>query len=627
MKKKSTRRDFLCLTGATACAAAAVPAFAQSGEQKRPNILWIVSEDNGPNLGCFGDKYADTPNLDRLAARGTRYSTVWSSAPVCAPARTAIITGMLPTATGSEHMRSQTRLPSNMLMFPCYLRQAGYYCTNNAKEDYNLEKTGQVWDESSKKAHWRNRKPGQPFFAVFNFETTHESQIRARPHPPVHDPATVRLPAFHPDTPEVRLDWAQYHDKMTEMDRQAGQLLRQLDEDGLTEDTIVFYYGDNGPGMPRFKRWPYNSGLHVPLIVVIPDKFRQMAGGDYRPGSESKRLLSFLDLAPTVLSLAGIRPPEFMHGSPFHGIHRARPHEYVHGFRGRMDERYDLVRSVRDKRFVYVRNYRPEVIYGQFLAYMFETPTTRIWKRLYDEGKLKPPMTYFWETKPVEELYDLENDPDEVKNLAASPQYRAVLDRFRKIQRDYLVRIRDLGFLPEDEIHSRTKRDSPYEMGHDEGRYPVEKVLDIAGLATSGKGAEESSLRVALQAEDSAVRWWAVRGLTLRGSKAVKQAVEEIRRCMADPCPSVRVVAAHAIAEYEDGVERDKALALLVELANVKTNGLYVALAALNAIVALGPKAASVRERVKGLPGSDPRLPDRLNGYIPRLLEAIAASS
>ncbi len=626
MKTKSTRRDFLCLTGATACAAASVSTLAQSGKQKRPNILWVVSEDNGPNLGCFGDKYAVTPNLDRLAARGTRYSNVWSSAPVCAPARTAIITGMLPTATGSEHMRSQTRLPFDMLMFPCYLRGAGYYCTNNAKEDYNLEKTGQVWDESSKKAHWRNRKPGQPFFAVFNFETTHESQIRARPHIPVHDPAKVRLPAFHPDTPEVRLDWAQYHDKMTEMDRQAGQLLRQLDEDGLTEDTIIFYYGDNGPGMPRFKRWPYNSGLHVPLIVVIPNKFRELAGADYRPGGESKRLLSFVDLAPTVLSLAGIRPPEFMHGSPFHGIHRGRSHEYIHGFRGRMDERYDMVRSVRDKRFVYVRNYRPEMIYGQFLAYMFETPTTRIWKQMYDKGSLKPPMTYFWETKPVEELYDLENDPDEVKNLAAMPQYRAVLERFRKVQRDYLVGIRDLGFLPEDEIHARTKGDSPYEMGHDQGRYPIEKVLDIAEFATSGKSDEESVLRVALQAEDSAVRWWAVRGVTLRGAKAVGQAVEEIRRTLADPCPSVRVVAAHAMAEFEEGAERDKALAVLVELANVEINGLYVALAALNAIAALGPKAESLRARVAALPARDPRLPERLNGYVPRLLEAIASS-
>ena len=547
MKDRSTRRDFLYLTGAAACTVAGFPAPSDAMQGKRPNILWIVSEDNGPNLGCFGDKFAVTPNLDRLAERGTIYTNVWSSAPVCAPARTAIITGMLPTATGSEHMRSQTRLPEGILMFPCYLRKAGYYCTNNAKEDYNLEKTGQVWDESSKKAHWRNRKPGQPFFAVFNFETTHESQVRIRPHTPVHDPAQVPLPAFHPDAPEVRQDWAQYHDKMTEMDRQAGELLHQLEEDGLMEDTIVFYYGDNGPGMPRFKRWPYNSGLNVPLIVVIPDKYRHLAGPDHRRGGKSDRLLSFVDLAPTVLSLAGLQPPDFMHGSPFHGVRRGVRHEYIHGFRGRMDERYDMVRSVRDKRFVYVRNYRPELIYGQFLAYMFQTPTTRVWKRLYDQGKLKPPMTYFWEKKPAEELYDLEKDPHEVNNLAALPGYKNVIERFRKVQRDYLLKIRDVGFLPEDEIHARSKGDTPYEMGHDAARYAIGEVLHMADLATSGKDGAEAGLRAGLESKDSAVRWWGVRGLILRGSKAVGAAGDQIRKAMADPSPSVRVVAAACV--------------------------------------------------------------------------------
>ena len=622
MKNRSTRRDFLYLAGAAACTVAGNPAPSETRQGKRPNILWIVSEDNGPNLGCFGDHFAVTPNLDRLAERGTIYTNVWSSAPVCAPARTAIITGILPTATGSEHMRSQTSLPPGILMFPCYLREAGYYCTNNAKEDYNLAKTGQVWDESSKKAHWRNRKPGQPFFAVFNFETTHESQVRIRPHTPVHDPAKAPLPPFHPDTPEVRQDWAQYHDKMTEMDGQAGELLRQLDEDGLIEDTIVFYYGDNGPGMPRFKRWPYNSGLNVPLIVVIPDKYRHLAGPDYRRGGKSDRLLSFVDLAPTVLTLAGLEPPSFMHGSPFHGGHRGERHEYIHGFRGRMDERYDMVRSVRDKRFVYVRNYRPELIYGQFLAYMFETPTTRVWKSLYDQGRLKPPMTYFWEQKPAEELYDLEKDPLEVNNLAAVPAFKNVLARFRRVQREYLLEIKDVGFLPEDEIHARSKGDTPYEMGHDDARYPIEKVLRMADLATSGKEGTDQ-IRAALESKDSAVRWWAVRGLMLRGAGAVGAAGDEIRKAMADPSPSVRVVAAHAVAEFGGETDRNQALEVLLGLSNVTNNSLYLALAALNAIEALGTKADAVRGRVAMLPKTSPAIPQRLSDYVPRLEQII----
>jgi uncharacterized sulfatase len=253
----------------TALVAGLVPHLASAADapQARPNILWITSEDNGPAFGCYGDTYAQTPNLDALAAKGMIYLHCWSNAPVCAPARTAIITGVYPTSTGSEHMRSLVRLPANMRMFPQFLRDAGYYCTNNSKEDYNVEKPGQVWDESSPRAHWKNRKPGQPFFAVFNHMQTHESQIRKRPHEWKHDPAKVRVPAYHPDTPEVRQDWAQYYDQMTEMDGLAGRKLRELEEAGVADDTIVFYYGDHGPGMPRCKRSACYSGLQVPLIV------------------------------------------------------------------------------------------------------------------------------------------------------------------------------------------------------------------------------------------------------------------------------------------------------------------------------------------------------------------------
>ncbi|MGH9631454.1 MAG: sulfatase family protein, partial [Bryobacteraceae bacterium] len=317
--------------------------LASAADKPRPNILWITSEDNGPHLGAYGDTYATTPNLDKLAARGRIYLNAWSNAPVCAPARTTIISGLYPTCTGSEHMRSMTRLPEGMKMYPCYLREAGYYATNNSKEDYNLEHTGKVWDESSNKAHWRNRKPGQPFFAVFNFTVTHESQVRKRPHKAVHDPAKAPVPAYHPDVPEVRRDWAQYYDNLTTMDGQAGEVLRQLEQDGLAEDTIVFYYGDHGPGMPRCKRWPYNSGLHVPLIVYLPKKFRRLAPKEYKPGGKSERLVSFVDLAPAVLSTAGIKPPSHMQGHAFLGEFQAPEQPHVFGFRGRMDERYDMV--------------------------------------------------------------------------------------------------------------------------------------------------------------------------------------------------------------------------------------------------------------------------------------------
>ena len=266
-------------------------------------------------------------------------------------------------------------------MFPQLLRGAGYYCTNNAKEDYNLSQPGEVWNESSKKAHWKNRAAGQPFFAVFNCEKSHESKLRVRPHDQIHPPAQVRVPAYHPDTPEVRQDWAQYYDAVTEADADAGKRLRELEQAGLADDTIVFYFADHGSGMPRNKRWPRESGLHVPLVVFIPEKFKALGGARLpsrrrvRPAGELCRLRSH-----------GAQPGRhrtaaWMQGHAFLGKYQQPPQPFVFGFRGRMDERYDLVRCVTDGRFVYIRNFRPDKIYGQHLDYMWQTPTTRVWER------------------------------------------------------------------------------------------------------------------------------------------------------------------------------------------------------------------------------------------------------
>ncbi|NOX54535.1 MAG: sulfatase-like hydrolase/transferase [Planctomycetes bacterium] len=602
--------------GATRCDAA---------ERSRPNILWITSEDNGPHLGCYGDKYADTPNLDRLAAKGMIYQVCWSNAPVCAPARTAIISGVYPPSTGSEHMRSMVRMPPFMKMYPQFLREAGYYCTNNRKEDYNLEKPGRVWDESSRRAHWKNRKPGQPFFAIFNHTISHESQIRRRPHTLVHDPAKVRVPAYHPDTPEVRHDWAQYYDKLTEMDALAGRNLRELEEAGLEDDTIVFYYGDHGPGMPRCKRWPYDSGLRVPLIVYIPEKFSHLRPKDYVPGGCSDRLVSFVDLAPTLLSLVGIKPPKWMQGHAFAGKYEEPPQPYVYGFRGRMDERYDMVRSVRDHRFVYIRNYMPHKIYGQYIAYMFQTPTTQVWKRLYDEGQLKPPQTFFWERKPPEELYDLQNDPDEVHNLANSPDHQEVLQRLRKAQRDLVLQIRDVGFLPEGEIHSRSLGSTPYQMGHDESRYPLRRILEAAELASSLQPSALPRLCQLLHDEDSAVRYWAAMGIQMRGRSAVERSRSLLQNALNDSSPYVRILAAQSLAEFGEPEDRRPSLDVLIGLASLEHNSVYVSMFALNAIDELDEKAAPLADAVAKLPKKIPNLPRRMGNYVPRLIEKILA--
>ena len=592
-------------------------ALARGAPADRPNILWITCEDTGPHLHACGDAYSVTPNLDALAARGQIYMNAWSNAPVCAPARTTIISGMYPPSTGSEHMRSMTRLPGGMKLFPQFLREAGYYCTNNAKEDYNLEKPPGTWDVSGKQGHWRNRTPGQPFFSVFNFEQTHESQVRRRPHTLVHDPAKVRIPAYHPDTPEVRYDWAQYYDNITTMDAAAGKLLKQLDEDGLTQDTIVFFYGDHGPGMPRSKRWPYNSGLNVSIVVSVPEKWRHLAPKGYRNGAKSGRLVGFVDLAPTVLSIAGIQAASYHQGQAFLGRFEAPERAFNYGFRGRMDERYDLVRSVRDKRYVYIRNYMPHKIYGQYIAYMFETPTTHVWKRLYDAGKLRPPKTYFWETKPPEELYDLESDPDEVNNLAKSPAHRAALQRLRAAQQDLAAGIRDVGFLPEGEIHSRAGTGSPYEAGHDDKRYPMRRVMAAAEMAASLDKAAGPELEKRLRDPDSAVRYWAALGLLMRG------AADPLRPALEDASPYVRLAAAEALGRYGRPDDLQPVLDALAALAPAGRTGAYVSLAALNVIDTLGEKAKPLLPLIQSMDAEDPNAPQRARGYGMRIIEKL----
>ncbi|MCH7725940.1 MAG: sulfatase-like hydrolase/transferase [Planctomycetes bacterium] len=601
----------------THCAAAADPA--------RPNILWITSEDNGPHLGCYGDKFADTANIDKLAARGSVYLNCWSNAPVCAPARTAIISGMYPQSLGGQHMRSMVRMPGYMKMYPQLLREAGYYCTNNSKEDYNLVKPGKVWDESSKKAHWKNRKPGQPFFAIFNHTVSHESRIRSRPHKQVHDPKKVRVPAYHPDTPEVRQDWAQYYDKLTEMDVLVGKNLKELEEAGLSDDTIVFYYGDHGSGMPRGKRWPFNSGLHVPLIVYIPEKFKDLRPDDYDSGEKTDRLVSFVDLAPTLLSLIGVKPPKYMQGKAFLGEHEAQPRDFIHGFRGRMDERYDMVRSMRDKRFVYIRNYMPHKIYGQFVHYMFQTPTTRVWRELYDAGKLKPPTTYFWETKPSEELYDLESDPDEVHNLAQSPEHQDTLRHLREAQFNHALRIRDLGFFPEGEIHSRSEGSTPYRMGRAIDSKAFVMLITRAALASSGKQLDPDTLKTQMSANSSALRYWAAMGILMRGKEAVEPSKDLLVKALKDESPYVRIVAAEALAKFGDEADLMAALKVLIDSAPVDKNGIYVSMLALNALDQINDKAVSLKDQIGQLPKSAPSVNRRMRSYVRRLIEKTLA--
>lgn len=597
------------------------PAWAADAE--RPNILWLSTEDIGPHIGPYGEPAARTPNLDAFADRALTYNIAWSDAPVCAPARTAIISGMSPPSIGGQHMRSHATLPDGALMFPQYLRDAGYYTTNNSKEDYNLRKTGKVWDASNNNAHYRDREEGQPFFAVFNHTGTHESRVRGERDAVDEIPEQMVVPEHHPDLPAFRRDWASYHRIISRMDGWFGDRLDELEEAGLHEDTIVFFWGDHGAGMPRHKRWPFNSGLHVPLIIYVPPKFDHLAPEEYEAGGRTDRKAAFEDLGPTVLSLAGIEPPDHMDGRPLMGQHEGEPRDYLYGFRGRMDERIDMVRTIRDERYIYIRNYMPHRIYGQHLQYMYLGPVPPAWEAAYDAGELAPPHTFYWEPKPAEELYDLHEDPDEVNNLAYSPEHQQTRRRLKEALKERIFETRDLGFLPEGEIHSRAGDDPPHAMGADPERYPLEPIYATAELAAGRDLADVPELVARLSADDSAVRYWAATGLLIRGQYAVWPHREQLRAAMEDEATPVRVVAAEALGTFGNEADLEQALETLVELGDVSEHDAFTGIAALNALHHLGDRAKPVRSQIESLPRKPAQNAPRASGYQGRLLDKL----
>jgi N-sulfoglucosamine sulfohydrolase len=432
-------------------------------QASRPNILWFSFEDTNPFYGCYGDPVARTPNLDRLAAQGRLYTHCFSTAGVCAPARSAVITGMYPISIGTLHMRtSHTHplapelptpysavLPYYVKCFTEYLRAAGYYCTNNVKTDYQFEPPITAWDELSETAHWRNRPdPDQPFFAVFNPTRTHESAMWPENTPEISfDPDEMRLPPYFPDTRKVREALARMYTQIERSDQHLGEVLAQLEEDGLAENTIVFHWSDHGP-LPRGKRWPYDAGIHVPLIVRWPTGIR--------PGEVSDQMVSTIDLGPTVLSLAGIAIPHHMQGQAFLGAQASPARQYIYASRDRHDEAYDMVRAARDRRYKYIRHYHPELPYLLWIPYHNRHPIVQELWRLHLEGKLNAVQELLFQAnRPAEELYDTIADPYEINNLALDPTMSEELERKRVALDAWLEGVGDLGQISEFEMVHR----------------------------------------------------------------------------------------------------------------------------------------------------------------------------
>lgn len=428
----------------------------------RPNILWISTEDISPDVHCYGDAYAITPTIDKLASEGVMFERAFSTAPVCSPSRDSIITGMYASSVGGHNHRSDIVPAPDVRCFTEYLRQAGYYCTNNAKTDYNFPNPPSAWDASGPKAHWRHRPTKDtPFFAVFNTNTTHEGHAMdlngnythvTDSLPVKHDPAKAVLPAYYPDTPAVRANWARYYDLITVMDGEVKDLLDQLEKDGLADNTIVFFWGDHGRCLPRGKRWAYDSGLRVPLIVRWP--------GHIEAGSKREDLVTLMDLGPTLISIAGGEVPKQMQGRVILGDHKDPEPKYVFATRDRMDEVYDMQRSARDRQYRYIKNFHPELPYAQHNKYMDHSPIMQEWRRLDAAGKLSGPSALFFaKTKPAEELYDLNTDPDEVHNLANDPTQHDRLVAMRTAVEDWMSQIHDLGMIPEEQLQKQMRPD------------------------------------------------------------------------------------------------------------------------------------------------------------------------
>ncbi|AUS06279.1 sulfatase [Tamlana carrageenivorans] len=460
---------------------------------KRPNILWLVTEDMGAYIPPFGDSTVVTPHLSKLAKEGVIYPNLYSTSGVCAPSRAALATGMYPSSIGANHMRTNSYTnerglpayeavpPSNVRMISEWLRKAGYYCTNNYKTDYQFKAPVTAWDESSPYAHWRNRNDDQPFFAVFNFTDTHESGLfepygfreietrlyhagdtsyqwknygashannrmsEAETQQYLSKDTKFNIPPYLPETDLVKRDMWKLYNNIGEMDNQVGAVLQQLEDDGLLENTIIFFYGDHGGPLPRDKRLIYDSGLNTPMIIRFPNKLEA--------GTSDPQLISFVDFAPTLLSLIGEAPKEYMQGQAFLGKYKSKERSYIHAAADRFDAETDVIRAVRDKRYKYIRNYRPEQGYYLPIEYRERIPAMQELLRLKSEGKLnEDQMQWFREVKPEEELFDCETDPFELKNLATNPEYQDKLVELRKEMDRWLRAIGDDPNLPESEL-------------------------------------------------------------------------------------------------------------------------------------------------------------------------------
>ncbi|GAB5445070.1 MAG: sulfatase [Fuerstiella sp.] len=538
---------------------------------QRPNILWITSEDNGISwVSCYGSTNARTPNIDQLAEEGFRYTHCFDNAAVCAPTRSCWITGMYAISNGTQPMRSRNLIPHDHIpYYPDLLSKAGYHTSNPGKTDYNIggREDKDCWDYKGGRRKtpygWRERKDGQPFFAVFNTTTSHESKAHGDVSNTKTDPARMKLHSYHPDLPVIRQNYAKYADAVERMDGEVGACLAALKEDGLHDDTIIIYNSDHGGVMPRSKRFVYASGIHCPLIVRIPEKFKHLYPAD-RPGSTVDRIVSFVDMPKTWLALAGAEIPDTFQGTVFLGDNSEPAPKYHLAFRERADERLDHVRAIRDHRFAYHKNYMPYAPAGQHLAYLWKAKAAPAWEQHHREGKTNEITGQFFRPRASEELFDNDKDFDNVHNLIDDPKHQQKIAELKAELRRRQLELRDSGLLPEKMRERRAAANGVtiYEMVRNDQLYPLETYLDAADVALSRDADQLKQLTAWLSDQDEGLRWWGVVGLQLLGNDAAP-AKPELQKALNDEAHEVRMMAAWTLVNLG---ESENALATLEDL-------------------------------------------------------------
>lgn len=577
--------------------------------QSRPNILWLTSEDNSTEwVGCYGNPHAQTPNLDQLAKDGFQYMHAYANAPVCAPSRSTWITGMLSISNGTFPMRSRYEIPHDRIQYyPDHLKANGYFVGNDAKTDYNIggRDDSDCWD-NAKKVDWDVLKNNQPFFQVINFKNSHESRAQGDVNNTQHDPSDTQLRAYHPDLPDIRKNYAKYHDAMKKMDSEIGDSLLKLKEMGLGENTIVIYNSDHGGVLPRSKRYLFQSGLHCPLILRIPEAYKDLWPAS-TTGSKIERLVSYVDMPITWLSLTGSQVPEVMQGTIFLGPQTEPEQAFHFAFRGRMDERVENARAICNKRYLYIRNYMPYVPWVQHLEFLWKMKATQAWEAHVASGKASEAQARFFKPKVwTEELYDMQNDPDNLNNLIANPEVQETAASLRAALREQQIQFYDAGLIPESEMVKRAADHqlTIYDYMRDPQLYDVPALLDAADLALEQSPGNLVALQELLGSSDAGVRYWAAVGCFLLNDST------HALKCLNDESHEVRAMAAWTL------VKSDNKEAGLQCLQSLLEQNSYASLTILNIVDWMDEDGRKLMPAVRAFPAKEKSYEERMRNYL-----------